>query len=87
MLYPKQVEVLLNITEKGNLYVSIIVKKVNCNYLWCSKTLRKFNKLGLVTFEKAGRIKYVYLTEKGKKLQSLYSEIKEVLKENATYNN
>jgi len=46
-------------------YGSILAKEVDCTYSHAVKILQTLEKLGLVTFEKQGRIKLIKLTKKG----------------------
>jgi len=47
-------------------YGSILAKEVDCTYSHAVKILQTLEKLGLVAFEKKGRIKLIKLTKKGK---------------------
>ena len=46
-------------------YGSILAKEVDCTYSHSVKILQTLKKMGLVTFEKQGRIKLIKLTKKG----------------------
>jgi len=46
-------------------YGSVLAKEVDCTYSHAVKILQTLEKLGLVTFEKQGRIKLIKLTKKG----------------------
>ncbi|MBS3085158.1 winged helix DNA-binding protein [Candidatus Pacearchaeota archaeon] len=46
-------------------YGSILAKEVDCTYSHAVKILQTLEKLGLVSFEKKGRIKLIKLTKKG----------------------
>lgn len=46
-------------------YASILAKEVDCTYSHCVRILQDMKKLGLVDFEKKGRIKMVGLTPIG----------------------
>lgn len=62
----KPVRLLLNIKIGGNpKYVSILAKQTDCTYSHTVKLLDIFKNLGIVEFEKQGRIKYVTLTPDG----------------------
>ena len=65
----KPIEVLMYLkdTTQPN-YVSFISKEINCTYAHTEKILDTFFDLKIVTFKKEGRRKYIYLTEKGKKI-------------------
>ena len=49
-------------------YGSILAKEVDCTYSHAVKILQVLGKLGLVRFEKKGRIKIIQLTKKGKEI-------------------
>ena len=46
-------------------YGSILAKEVDCTYSHAVKILQTLEELGLVSFEKKGRIKLIKLTKKG----------------------
>jgi len=52
-------------TTKKSVYVTILSKETDCTYSHTIKILNLFKKLGLVEFEKIGRIKKVKLTQDG----------------------
>lgn len=58
----------LNKVEDASSFVSVLAKKTDCTYSHTVKLLDQFKDLGLVVFEKKGRIKYISLTDDGKKL-------------------
>jgi len=47
-------------------YGSVLAKEVDCTYSHAVKILQALEDLGLVLFEKQGRIKLIKLTKKGK---------------------
>ena len=49
-------------------YGSVLAKEVDCTYSHAVKILQTLEHLGLVSFEKQGRIKILYITDKGKNL-------------------
>ncbi|MDD5700100.1 MAG: winged helix DNA-binding protein [Candidatus Nanoarchaeia archaeon] len=49
-------------------YGSILAKEVDCTYSHAVKILQTLEKLGLVLFEKKGRVKLIKLTKKGKEI-------------------
>jgi len=49
-------------------YGSILAKEVDCTYSHAVKILQTLEKLGLVQFEKKGRVKLIKLTKKGKEV-------------------
>jgi predicted transcriptional regulator len=46
-------------------YGSVLAKEVDCTYSHAVKILQSLERLGLVGFEKKGRIKLIKLTKKG----------------------
>ncbi len=46
-------------------YGSVLAKEVDCTYSHAVKILQTLEELGLVVFEKKGRIKIIKLTKKG----------------------
>lgn len=51
------------------------------SYAVLERTLKLFEKLGLIITEKKGRTKYLYITEKGKKFLKKYRELCNLLRE------
>ncbi len=49
-------------------YASVLAKEVDCTYSHCVRILQDMKKLGLVEFEKKGRIKHVILTKNGEEI-------------------
>ncbi|MFH0961379.1 MAG: hypothetical protein V1820_01710 [archaeon] len=49
-------------------YASILAKEADCTYSHCVRILQDMKKLGLVEFEKKGRIKHVILTKFGEEI-------------------
>jgi predicted transcriptional regulator len=66
-LRPKPVRMLVCL-KSGPKYATIVAKEVDCTYSHTVKLLDLFRVLGLVDFEKKGRIKIVKLTEMGEDL-------------------
>ena len=64
-LRKKPVRLLMNIKLGNTKYVSILAKETDCTYSHIVKLLDLFRNLGLVEFEKSGRIKYIKLTQDG----------------------
>lgn len=52
-------------TAKESVYATILSKEADCTYSHTIKILNMFKKLGIVHFEKKGRIKRVMLTDDG----------------------
>jgi predicted transcriptional regulator len=66
-LREKPAKILLGMkTSRGSaVYATILSKEADCTYSHTIKILNMFRKLGLVNFEKKGRIKQVSLTNDG----------------------
>ena len=64
-LHPKPVKMLVVLKREDIQYATQVSKVVDCTYSHTVKVLDMFKKLGLVVFEKKGRIKLVKLTEEG----------------------
>ena len=60
-------------------YGSILAKEVDCTYSHAVKILQILEKLGLVVFEKKGRIKLIKLTKKGDEIAGNIENIKRVI--------
>lgn len=75
-LRKKPVKLLLNV-KLGNSpkYVSVLAKETDCTYSHTVKLLEVFKDLGIVEFEKHGRIKFVRLTEDGTSLATDFESV------------
>ena len=60
-------------------YGSVLAKEVDCTYSHAVKILQALQNLGLVVFEKQGRIKLIKLTKKGKEISDAIDNIKRAL--------
>lgn len=65
LLHNKPTGILLSLKGSEGKYASIISKETDCTYTHTLKILNDFRKFGIVDFKKEGRIKEVFLTEKG----------------------
>ena len=75
---PALMLVALNKVSKAR-YGSILAKEVDCTYSHAVKILQSLQELGLVVFEKQGRIKLIKLTKKGKEIALAIDAIKRSL--------
>lgn len=65
-LREKPAKILIGLkTGKGTVYATLLSKEANCTYSHTIKILNLFRSLGIVNFEKKGRIKKVSLTDDG----------------------
>jgi DNA-binding MarR family transcriptional regulator len=60
-------------------YGSILAKEVDCTYSHAVKILQGLEKMGLVQFEKKGRIKLIKLTKRGCEIADLIEKVRELL--------
>jgi DNA-binding MarR family transcriptional regulator len=60
-------------------YGSVLAKEVDCTYSHAVKILQGLEKLGLVIFEKQGRIKLIKLTKKGQEVADSIENIKKLV--------
>jgi predicted transcriptional regulator len=60
-------------------YGSILAKEVDCTYSHAVKILQTLESLGLVQFEKKGRIKLIELTKKGEEISEHIDTIRRKL--------
>ena len=68
-LHEKPVKILLGLRNEGNKsYASSLAKYADCTYSHAVKILESFENLGLITFKKHGRVKYIKLTDEGEQL-------------------
>jgi DNA-binding MarR family transcriptional regulator len=61
-------------------YGSILAKEIDCTYSHAVKILQILEELGLVVFEKKGRIKVIQLTSKGKEVADAIEDIQNQIK-------
>ena len=60
-------------------YGSVLAKEVDCTYSHAVKILQTLQDLGLVVFEKKGRIKLIKLTKKGQDIAEHIDTIKRAI--------
>lgn len=60
-------------------YGSVLAKEVDCTYSHAVKILQTLEELGLVVFEKKGRIKLIKLTKKGEEIAENIDSIRRQL--------
>lgn len=74
-LRKKPIRLLMNIKIGSTKYVSVLAKETDCTYSHTVKLLEIFKNLGLVDFEKTGRIKFVKLTQDGTELANDFESV------------
>ncbi len=81
VFFRKKPAMILVALRKGskNRYGSVLAKEVDCTYSHAVKILQEMEKAKLVSFEKAGRIKTIKLTENGDKIAENIERIKTLL--------
>jgi len=66
LLREKPAKILISLkTSKESIYATILSRETNCTYSHTIKILNVLERLGLVKFDKKGRIKRVTLTDDG----------------------
>ena len=65
--------------SKSKIYASVIAKEIDCTYSHVVKLLKILEKHDIVEFVKEGRLKYLSLTEKGKKLAEALDSAKQII--------
>ena len=60
-------------------YGSILAKEVDCTYSHAVKILQSLERLGLVVFERKGRIKLIKLTKRGQEVADSIENIKKLI--------
>ena len=65
---------------KNQMYASTLAKSIDCTYSHVVKILQKMEILGLVKFEKHGRLKFLTLTKKGSDLADYFTQARNILK-------
>ncbi len=64
-LHSKPVKMLVSLKSDSVRYATQVAKSVDCTYSHTVKVLENFKNLGLVKFDKKGRIKMIRLTDAG----------------------
>lgn len=67
-LHSKPVKMLVALNKEDIRYATQVSKHVDCTYSHTVKVLDIFRKMGLVKFEKKGRVKIVKLTNDGEEI-------------------
>ncbi len=76
---PIKLLIALSKVDDASSFVSILAKKTDCTYSHTVKLLDQFKNQGFVEFEKKGRIKYISLTDDGKKLATILQSAERLL--------
>ncbi len=67
-LRKKPVKLLMCLRTGEVKYISMLAKETDCTYSHTVKLLEKFKNLGIATFSKKGRVKFIELTSEGEDL-------------------
>jgi len=65
--------------SKGDLYASLLAKKIDCTYSHVVKVLQEMEKNGLINFDKQGRLKLLSLTKAGNDVAAGIEKIRSTL--------
>jgi DNA-binding transcriptional ArsR family regulator len=65
----------LKIGGHGTSYISSLSKETDCTYSHTVKLLEIFRSLGIVEFNKQGRVKYIKLTPEGEEIASAFEAV------------
>lgn len=60
-------------------YGSILAKEIDCTYSHAIKILQGMEKMGLVLFEKQGRVKSIKLTKRGQDIADHIEKVTDIL--------
>lgn len=63
--HDKPTGIILSLKDSTGKYASVLSKETDCTYTHTLKILTQMQTLGMVEFEKKGRIKFVKLTDAG----------------------
>lgn len=74
-LHDKPVKMLISLKNDRAKYTTQVSKDVDCTYSHTVKVLDMFKRMGLVSFDKKGRIKHVKLTRDGDELALAFEGI------------
>ena len=78
-LRKKPVKILLALKNgRGPKYVSILAKETDCTYSHTVKLLEMFREMGLLFFDKKGRVKFVDLTKEGVEVSEKFEDLMRV---------
>ncbi len=72
---PVKLLMALKIGGPSRSYISTLSKETDCTYSHTVKLLEEFRTLGLVDFEKSGRVKYIKLTQDGEELATHFESV------------
>jgi len=78
-LREKPAHILLALASHEKPYASTIAKAVDSTYAHITNVLSEMEQQGLITFSHQGRVKYVRLTDLGKKVAGILGELHDVL--------
>ncbi len=71
----KPARLLVYVKKDQRAYASVLAKKIDCTYAHTVKLLGRMQQMGLVSFDKNGRIKYITLTSFGTELADNFDSL------------
>lgn len=71
----KPARLLVYIKKEQKAYASTLAKNIDCTYAHTVKLLDRMQEMGLVNFDKTGRIKYISLTSLGDELAQHFDSL------------
>lgn len=74
-LRKKPTRLIICMNSEKHKYVSILAKETDCTYSHIVKLLNVLRRLGIATFEKKGRVKYITLTPEGKEIANTFETL------------
>jgi DNA-binding MarR family transcriptional regulator len=74
-LRKKPVKLIVSLNAEKKKYVTVVAKEIDCTYSHVVKLLDLLKKLGIVNYEKEGRVKFVSLTEEGKEIAKIFESL------------
>ncbi|MEM2115363.1 MAG: MarR family winged helix-turn-helix transcriptional regulator [Candidatus Woesearchaeota archaeon] len=72
---PTKILVEMFINSQEPIYGSTLAKRIDCTYSHVIKILKLFEQKGIVEVKRSGRLNYLELTEKGKRVGKALSEL------------
>ncbi|HIJ98673.1 TPA: winged helix DNA-binding protein [archaeon] len=71
----KPARLLVYVKRDQKAYASTLAKRIDCTYAHTVKLLDRMQQMGLVNFDRSGRIKYITLTSTGNDLAEHFESL------------